>query len=447
MDEILGRFVEHAPIAVMVRSSLAWMFAQSTLDNLFERHANHQYTKELAFSTLVKLMVQVTFRTHDSVHAAYRHLEDIPVSITAVYDKLSGLETQVSEALVQETAQALAGLRAALPSRRDDTFAGMRVRTLDGNFLAGTDHRLEGLRGCGAAALPGMSLVVRDGSSGLLTHQIACEDAYTNERSLFARVVALVEPGDLWMADRNFCTNDYLSGIEQRRAFFLVRHHAGTTLESLGPKEYIGSNATGDVYEGKVRAGTLVCRCIIIQLYEPLRDGTTEIRLLTNVPRHQAGARRLAELYRTRWQIETAFQELTQYLRCEVNTLGYPKAALFAFALAMVAYNVLVVVKAALASGQGPQRVDQELSSYHLATEVAVYAEGLAVAVPAPVWDRLARLSVVAMAAWLHELAKNLNWKRYRKNPRKPKKPPQVQRTSRGAHRSTARVLKENGHG
>ena len=56
-------------------------------------------------------------------------------------------------------------------------------------------------------------------------------------------------------------------------------------------------------------------------------------------------------------------------------------------------------------------------------------------------------ISVVAMAAWLHELAKNLNWKRYRKNPRKPKKPPQVQRTSRGAHRSTARILKENGHG
>ena len=80
----------------------------------------------------------------------------------------------------------------------------------------------------------------------------------------------------------------------------------------------------------------------------PLRDGSTEVRLLTNVPANKAGAKRLAEVYRTRWQIETAFQELTVYLRCEVSTLGYPKAALFAFCVALVSYNLMSAVRAAL---------------------------------------------------------------------------------------------------
>jgi len=446
MDELLDRFIAGAPVAVMVQASLTRVFADSGLNELFERHAQGQYTRELTFSTLVKLMAKVTFRTHDSVHAAYRHTQGIPVSLTAVYDKLAGLETPVTEGLVHDTAHVMGAVLAALPRCRPQLVAGMRLRTLDGNFLAGTDHRLGCLRASGAAALPGMSLVVRDGCTGLLTDLIACEDAYTNERSLSARVLGLVRPGDLWLADRNFCTDDYLDGIAQRKAFFLIRHHAGTVLHPVGAKRWVGRNATGDVYEQKVRAGCLECRCIIVQLRQPLRDGTKVIRLLTNVPGNQVGAKRLAELYRTRWQIETAFQELTDYLRCEVNTLGYPKAALFAFALAVTAFNLLVVVKAALASGQGEERVRQELSSYHLATEVAIYAEGLAVAVPGPLWQQFAAMSVRAFARWLHDVAAGLDWNRYRKSPRGPKKPAEVKRTRRGAHRATARVLNELGH-
>ncbi|MBV8432340.1 MAG: IS4 family transposase, partial [Solirubrobacterales bacterium] len=37
----------------------------------------------------------------------------------------------------------------------------------------------------------------------------------------------------------------------------------------------------------------------------------------------------------------------------EINTLGYPKAALFAFCVALVSYNVLSTVKAALRAVHG----------------------------------------------------------------------------------------------
>ena len=117
--------------------------------------------------------------------------------------------------MVAETADSMDQIIAALPDPPDEPVKGLRLRTLDGNFLAGTDHRLACLRGCGAAALPGMSLVVRDGRTGLLTDLVPCEDAYTNERPLYPEVLPLVEANDLWLADRNFCTDDY-SGRDHR---------------------------------------------------------------------------------------------------------------------------------------------------------------------------------------------------------------------------------------
>ena len=59
----------------------------------------------------------------------------------------------------------------------------------------------------------------------------------------------------------------------------------------------------------------------------------------------------VADLYRRRWTIETAFAEMEKVLNGEINALGYPKAALFSFCMALVAYNVLSTVKGAPALG------------------------------------------------------------------------------------------------
>jgi hypothetical protein len=445
MDEILQKFLDKAPVAVMARATLVRTMADTTLDELFERHAESQYTKDLSFSAVSRLMTQIVFRTYPSVNAAYRQTREIPVSITSVYNKLNGLEPGVSKALVAETAGAMEAIITALPTPPDEPVPGLRLRTLDGNFLAGTDHRLGCLRGCGAAALPGMSLVVRDGRTGLLTQLVPCEDAYTNERVLHTAILPLVASDDLWLADRNFCTDDYLGGIADRDAFFLVRHHAGTKLHPLGPETARRHHHGGTISEQQVRIGCLRCRCVIIRLDKPLRDGTTEIRLLTNVPLETLSARRAAELYRTRWKIETAFQELTENLRCEINTLGYPRAALFGFALAVVAYNLLVTTRAALASGLGEEVGGvEELSSYHMAVEVAAVDEGMSIAIPPSAWQRLVEMTAAEFANWLDEVARDIDWRRYRKRPRGPKKPVEMKRTSRGAHRSTSREIKKS---
>ena len=453
MDEILNRFVVSTPVAVMTHATLRRVFADNSLNDLFERNTQSQYTRELTFSTITQLMLQVTTKKRPSLHAAYRHSpEPLPVSVTSVYNKLNGLDPAVSQALVQETAASLAEIHAAFPKPSKPSVAGLRLRTLDGNFLAGTDHRLDCLRNSGAAALPGMSLVVRDAQSGLLTHLIPCEDAYTSERSLVAELLALVKADDLWLGDRNYCTNDYMSGIAEKKAYFVFRHHASTKLQMLGQRKACGENDSGKIFEQRVRLSSgFACRCITIELDKPLRDGSTQLQILTNVPAKRMNAKRALRLYLKRWEIETAFQELTDNLRCEIDTLGYPKAALFGFALAVTAYNILVIMRAALASATSSsvaqkEQAQENLSSYHLAVEVAATTPGMLVAVPEASWDALVRLPLKEFAGWLLKTAAGAQLKRYAKNPRAAKKPTTVQRTQRGAHRSTARLLADKRH-
>jgi hypothetical protein len=211
-----------------------------------------------------------------------------------------------------------------------------------------------------------------------------------------------------------------------------------------------GRIATGQVAEQRVRLGPadeldgLELRRIRIELDEPTRDGETALYLLTTVPPEAASALTLATLYLTRWTIETAFLRLTVELRCEIDTLGYPRAALFGFAVAAVAFNVLAVVKAALRRAHGVDRIEQTLSSYYLTNEIANVTEAWITVLDPEDWAVFQTLSVAAMAAWLLELAGYVNLRKYRKHPRGPKKtPPKREHDSQRPHVSVARILTE----
>src|SRR3989442_6849725 len=104
-------------------------------------------------------------------------------------------------------------------------------------------------------------------------------------------------------------------------------------------------------------------RRITLLLKEPTRDGDTELHLLSNVPAAEARAGKLAVLYGKRWSMETAFFEITTTLSCEIQTFGDPKAALFAFCLALVAYNAVSILNAALRLAHRERQGNEALSS------------------------------------------------------------------------------------
>lgn len=445
-----GAFVEKSPVSVMVRGVLERAFNSDKINDLFKRTAEAQYTRELTFSTVVGLMSEVVLGVAPSVHAAYREAgETIPVSITSVYNKLNGVEAEVSAELVRDSARQLGPVIRRMKGTAPELLPGYRVRILDGNHLSGTEHRIEELRSTRAGALPGQALVVLDPALMLTVDVVPCEDGHAQERSLLADVLSMVEPGDLWIKDRNFCTTKFVFGIARRPSHFLVRQH-GSTLhwELMGKRKGRGKTKTGAVYEQTARLYNpdtdemLLVRRITIELDEATRDGETEVHLLTNLPVRDAGARGVANLYLKRWTIETMFQELTVALNCEINTLGYPKAALFGFCLALVAYNGVSVVRGALRAVHGHEKVSEEVSWYHLCNHLARVYGGMMIAIPPNRWQIFRELTDAEFARLLKELAAKINLRRFRKNRRGPKKPPP--KKSSGAkikHLSTARVL------
>ena len=93
----------------MVRGLLEKALAPEKLDELFERTAKVQYTRELLFSEVVNLMSLVVCGIRPSVNAAYRaKAQEIGVSRTALYDKLNGIEPEVSIAQLCSTLRQLA---------------------------------------------------------------------------------------------------------------------------------------------------------------------------------------------------------------------------------------------------------------------------------------------------------------------------------------------------
>ena len=65
------------------------------------------------------------------------------------------------------------------------------------------------------------------------------------------------------------------------------------------------------------------------------------------------------------------FQEMTEHLTCEIKTLCYPRAAVFAFCLALMAWNGMSVIHAALRSVHGEETVEENLSGYYLSLEIS----------------------------------------------------------------------------
>jgi len=92
-------------------------------------------------------------------------------------------------------------LNATIP----DLLPGYRVKMIDGNTIAATEHRLKALREISSAPLPGQTLVVLDPSLMLAVDVFLCVDGHALERSLFDEVLPSVEENDVWIADRNFC--------------------------------------------------------------------------------------------------------------------------------------------------------------------------------------------------------------------------------------------------
>ncbi len=449
LSEIFERFIEKSPVTVMVRAMMEVFLAPEELDDLFEQTAQSGYTRELLFSNLVKMMSLVVCSIHQSIGSAYKAMSaEIGVSKTAVYDKLNRLEPSVSQALVRYSALQMATLSHQIGGQLPTVLPKYRLKILDGNGLGATEHRLKILRNIRSGPLPGKSIVVLDPVLGLAIDMFPCEDGHAQERSLFSPVLETVEANDLWIGDRNFCTTGLVFGIEDQQAAFIIRQHENLPWQETSELVEEGRIEGGVVfsqsgvvaYEGR----ELHCRRVVVQLDQPTRDGETYIALLTNLPESEASSQVVAQLYRSRWKVETLFQIATQIFHCEIKTLGYPRAALFSFSMALVAYNLFSCLKSILGSVHGTDKVEGKLSYYYLADELEGTYRGMMIALPPEQWENLRSLSLNQFSALLQDWGRRVNLESFTSSKRKPKKKqPKPAYDPRHPHVSTARLLAE----
>jgi Transposase DDE domain len=448
LDSTFERFAEQSPVTVMARSALEHALNPGAIDALFERAADRQYTRVLLFSTVVDLMATVVCNVRPAIHAAFQaNAETAGVSLRAVYDQIDRTEPGVSAELVRHTARTLTPVITAMGGGRPAWRPGYSTKILDGDHLAGTEHRLKELRTIGAGALPGHALVVLDPQAVPVADVFPCEDGHARERSLLDQVLETIRPGEAWIAGRNSCTTGFLFGIARRGGSFVIRQHQVTLyIEWTGERRPCGRSETGAVFEQEMRlsdgeGGSMTVRRVTVELDEPTRDGETEVPILTNLPAAVADALAVADLYRRRWTVEAAFGELATCLSGEVNTLGYPKAALLASCVALVSYNVLGVVKAALRSVHGVEAVE-EVSGSYLADEIAGTHRGMMIAIPADEWVASAGLTASALGQVLLGLAAKVRMAKLREHRRGPKRPQQKRASgAKVSHVSTAKLL------
>ncbi len=450
LSDVFDLFVKQSPVTVMVRATMENVLSAERLDALFAKTAVRQRPSELLFSLVADLMGTVVCGVRPSMHAAFQARGDeMGVTIKALYDKLKGIETSVTRELVRDTSARLAEIIDHTQGGLPPWLPGYRVKVLDGNHLRRTDRRLKELRTQNAAPLPGHSLVMLDPERMLAIDMFPCEDGHAQERSLLPQVLPTIQQGDVIVADRNFCTMGFFAGVADRGAGFIIRQHKQTLRwDSEGDCFEQGRIDTGGVYEQAIRllpkdGDPWLIRRISVELDRPTRDGDTEIHVLTNLP-GSVDARRIAEVYRKRWTIETAFQELEATLHGELQTLCYPQAALFAFAMALTAYNVLSTVKAALRGEHGAEKINNEVSGYYLADEVAGTWRGMTIVLPADYWaERFTDRTPRQMAHFLRQTAKQVRLAAFRKHPRGPKKKPPKMNKKKRNHVSTHRILSE----
>jgi hypothetical protein len=451
MQQRMETAIDVSPLTVLVQGVLEWACPQSFFEELFDRECRPtQWNRKLTISAIAWLMLAVVSGARRSVFAAFQadQASDSPTitaTASALYAKYGRINPRYTTAVVRESGRRMSELLRAAGVKEPFGWEGYRVIVLDGTDLGGTEHRLKVLRGIKAAGLPGRFVAAYELATDVVIDAAASEDAYTSERELVRAILAEAVPNNLFVADRHFCTTEILFSIIEKQAFFVIRQHENLRWRPLKEARSVGRVDTGEVWEQPIEVEdttTGACRRmrrIILKLVTPTDEGDTEITLLSNLER--VSALRICELYRERWTIERHFALVKTVLHGEIESLGRPKAALFAMGMALVAANALAVVKQALRVAHGEEEFEK-LSGYYMADEVAGNYRAVDALVTEAEWRALEAIPAEPFWEWCHGVASRVRTRGLHKHPRGPKKsqPPRASGKDRH-HYSTYRLL------
>ena len=369
----LSRFTKACPFAVMTRAVLGAVLDSDDLTKLYEEEAEQQYSHQIPFMALVWSMADLALGTVGSRNQAYsEYQEEIAASKTAYYNKLNRTEPRISEAIVRYSADKVQRLLRSLKFEPWELIPGFRCFSIDGNHFGQSDRRLEESRTLSAPPLTGTVVAKYDHQTDLFCNAYSLECAHALENTVFDRVIDDARPGEVYLADRMYCTKAALFGLMRVDSCFVIRQRMSFTITPLGQRKKIGQTETGIVFEQNVEItyeGTSrTIRRVTVELFSPTRSGENVVHLFSNLP-DSVDALTIADAYLGRWEIETGFYQLTMTLCCESKGNCHPRCAILQFCMAIVAFNARRLMLAAMYTEHDEEAVD-DLSEYRISVEV-----------------------------------------------------------------------------
>ncbi len=143
-NELIQKIAEKSPVAVMAVGMMKNVFSAEKIDAIFQQYRRTQRKSPWLFSLVVSLMTVIVCKIRPAVHAAFKALDgNTPGGLSSLYDKIDGIEAQVAEALLRETARELRELMKILLPQQQEIIPGYRNNIVDGNKLPATDQRIE----------------------------------------------------------------------------------------------------------------------------------------------------------------------------------------------------------------------------------------------------------------------------------------------------------------
>lgn len=442
--KIFDRFVQKAPFAVMTRI-LTQDLIGSDLNIVFDENREKQYEYVATFQAVATAVADVALNFSDNFNQAYHeHKEKLDVTRQSFYAKTKGVEPAVSEAIVARSAERTIKIQDALGLTPWRLLPGYRCFAIDGNVLAKSDKRLKVLQNAKAAPLPGKIVARFDLQRQVFDRACVFLDGHAQECSCCERIVADIQKNDVVIADRHYCIVAFMMAIGVARGYFVIRQHGRLKGVLLGKRQRIGRISTGVVFEQAMKLSAandaIVVRRITIKLDKPTRDGDKEIHVLTNLP-GTVSALKVADVYRRRWEEETAFHVLQMTLTCEHPGVGHPQAAALLFCLSVLAFNLRQIIFAVLYATHDESDVE-EVSDFHISKNVSDKTEGMLIAITEDEWNDLIPSTTKGVVRLLLKIARPIDLSKFRKSRRGPKKKKAHRsRNVASSHVSTAKLL------
>ena len=362
--EVLSRL----PLADSVWRLLHYAMADSWLDDLWRRNRGPCFEKQLKFRTLAHLITDALIEHEGSGYQAFTRAQEqgtLPVSITSSYDKLGNLPLPLSEALLAEGTQRL---NAVLPETLaveplPACWAGFEVFGADGKAIKHVRRLLKPLRGLQAGILGARASVGLDLRTGLAVAMVGHLDGEAGEAALtegllpkLAVLAGGVEKPWLVVLDRLHCNLSFPREVLKAGGHFLIRYCSNTTFvpdASRPAQELRDADGRRIVQEwgwlGKVAKAD---RVYVRRITKHLADGK-ELGVITDLwDETTYSAVAMLSTYRSRWGLETVFQQITDVFSLKHLIGTQPKAVLFQLSFCLLLYNALQVVRTHLASHQ-----------------------------------------------------------------------------------------------